>query len=447
MNSLKLEESAGRGGVRGYGARRLRRYAAFALFAAVLIAGLLIRLSRLPALNVDPRWYTLGSLARELAREKQSYDLVVNALGGVNGPYGVISDEHKQFLRAVFSRGEYELLDEQPQLTLPLLGQGLQLLASKRPYTPPPPLPEPRTERLGLPTGKPGPEGEPYLKDLGDGFKVGDRLDPEKAPRAADSQRLADVLDGVALGWLSVEGFDMSRFSASLVETLTAQGHRLEVVDQRLAANFGDLERNGRPVATPLWVITGKRTREPFMLPVPHAQLVLRVRGPKVNADVTFYPSLDLAGDGSGGARFRADVTGDQRWTGGFIAHTYSNEQLVRALDLMLLMRRELRAKVAAKQLPLDGYFTLGVCTLAPAVVEQAIYGKTTLWPLTHDPALFDGDGELDPLVRALPHDGRDESAPADERLMGSLPWRTLKDVPFKFLSRELVKLKLMEET
>jgi len=426
----------------------LRRYAAFALFAAVLIAGLLIRLSRIPALNVDPRWYTLGSLARELAQEKQSYDLVVNALGGVNGPYGVISEEHKQFLKALFSRGEYELLDEQPQLTLPLLGQGLQLLAGKRPYAEAAPLPQPRTEALGLPTGKSGLTGEPYLKDLGDGFVYGDRLDRDKASRAADSQRLAEVLDGVALGWLTVEGFDMSRFAASFVETLTAQGHTLDAVDQRLAANFGDLERNGKPVATPLWVITGKRNAgEPLMLPVPHAQLVLRVRGPKVNADVTFYPSLDLAGDGSGGARFRADVTADQSWTGGWVAHTYSKEQLVRALELMLLMRRELRAKVASKQLPLDGYFSLGVCTLAPAVVEQAVYGKTTLWPLTHDPALFDGEGELDRLVRALPHDGRDDAAPADERLVGSLPWRKLDDVPFKFLSRELVRLKLMGET
>jgi hypothetical protein len=168
------------------------------------------------------------------------------------------------------------------------------------------------------------------------------------------------------------------------------------------------------------------------------------VRGPKVNADVTFYPSLDLAGDGSGGARFRADVTADQSWCGGQVAHAYVREQAVRALELMLVMRRELYAKVQAKALPLDGYFTLGVCTLAPAVVEQAIGGETTLWPLTHDPSLFDGEGELDRLVRALPHDGRDETVPSDERLRGSLPWRSSKELPYKFLARELESLKLL---
>ena len=427
----------------------MRRYAAFALFAGVLIAGLLLRLSRLPDLAIDPRWYTLGSLARELAREKQTYDTVVTALGGVNGAFGVISEEHKSFLRALFSRGEYDLLDEQPQLTLPMLSGALQLLAAKRPApagAPAAEAPAHRTEALGLPTGKPGLSGEPFLKDLELELKWGDHLDAAKAARAADSQRLADVLDGVALGELTVEGFDMSRFAASFVETLTAQGHALEVVDHRLAANFGDLERRGKPVATPLWVITGKRLEgQPLMLPVPHAQLVLRVKGPQVNADVTFYPSLDIAGDGSGGARFRADVTADQAWTGGWVAHTYVKEKLVRALELMLLMRRELRAKVLARQLPLDGYFELGVCTIAPAVVEQALTGKTTLWPLTHDPKYFDGDGELDVLVRALPHDGRDDSVPSDERLKGSLPWRTVNDVPFKFLAKELQKLKLLE--
>lgn len=427
----------------------MRRYAAFALFAGILVAGLLIRLARVPELGIDPRWYTLGSLARELAQEKQTYDIVVNALGGVAGAFGVITEEHKSFLRAAFSRGEYEVLDQQPQLTLQMLSQALQLLASKRPVPESPPQrPEPRTEALGLPTGKPGLTGQPYVKDLGNDFKWGDELDPKKAARAADSQRLADVLEGVALGWLSVEGFDMSRFPASFVETLTAQGHSIEVVDQRLAANFGDLERRGIPVATPLWVITGKRTNgQPLMLPVPHAQLVLRIEGPKVNADVTFYPSLDLAGDGSGGARFRADVTADQAWTGGWLAHTYVKEQAVRALELMLLMRRELEAKVYAKKVPLDGYFELGVCTLAPAVVEQALGGKTTLWPLTQDPALFDGAGELDAIVRALPHDGRDESVPSDERLKGSVPWKSPKDVPYKFLVRELTELKLMEGT
>jgi hypothetical protein len=112
----------------------------------------------------------------------------------------------------------------------------------------------------------------------------------------------------------------------------------------------------------------------------------------------------------------------------------------------MLLMRKGLDEKVHAKGLPLDGYFSLGVCTLAPAVVEQALFGRTTLWPLTHDPKYFDADTELDALVRALPFDGRDDKVPDDVRLKGALPWRTLREVPFPQLARQLRTLKLLED-
>ena len=68
-----------------------------------------------------------------------------------------------------------------------------------------------------------------------------------------------------------------------------------------------------------------------------------------------------------------------------------------------------------------------------------------TVWPLTHDPALFDGDGELDVVVRALPHDGRGAPVPGDDRLKASVPWATLKDVPFPHLRAKLVALGWMK--
>src|SRR5262249_3407685 len=156
------------------------------------------------------------------------------------------------------------------------------------------------------------------------------------------------------------------------------------VRDERLAANFGDLERQGVPVATPLWVDTGRPLRSgvTLHLPVPHIQLVLRVRGPQVAADVTFYSSLDL-GDGNGGTLFRPDVTGDQPWVGGVLAREYHGAQAREAVRLMGLLRRLAAEKVVRDGLPLDGYFALGVCTLAPALVEQALTGETTVWPLT----------------------------------------------------------------
>jgi hypothetical protein len=100
------------------------------------------------------------------------------------------------------------------------------------------------------------------------------------------------------------------------------------VIDERLAANFGDIERNGEPVATPLWIATGVKTAsgEEIDPPAVHAQLRVHVRGETVNGDVTFYGTLDIAGTGGGGTAFREDVTGDQPWVGGRIAHRTSIE-------------------------------------------------------------------------------------------------------------------------
>ncbi|HUK65138.1 MAG TPA: hypothetical protein VLV15_17500, partial [Dongiaceae bacterium] len=220
----------------------------------------------------------------------------------------------------------------------------------------------------------------------------------------------------------------------------------LQVVDERLFANFGDLIRRGRPVATPLWVATQHTLDgEMVYLPVPHAQLSVLARGPDFEAYVTFYPSLDLAGTGDGGTRFRADVTGDQSWCGHRVAHVYSGAQAREALRWMGLLRLEWDAKVYDQKLPLDGYFALGVCTLAPAVVERALTGTTTLWPLTHDPKYFQSQSEIDLLVAQLPSDTHDGRAPEEARLTGALPFTRQDEVTLVGLRETLHKLHWLE--
>lgn len=408
----------------------------------VLAIGAFVRIDRLrkQAAQRSANTLTLGQLARDLATEQQTFDAVASKLGT-----GLVGDAQLAAMRKLFELGQYDALDAQPQVTLDGLAVALGVLAQQRGPPAFPPLPLPVHEALGLPTGKPPPTGEPFVSDLGLGVKWGDRLDPQKAKRGPDSDRLAAVLDGLALGTLVLE--DGTAAPAALLAQLVKEGHTAVVLDQRLAANFGDLERGGKQIATPLWVATGKMTKTGELhLPVPHAQLVLQVRGPKVNADVTFYPALDLTGAGGGGLRFRGDVTVDQAWCGGRVAHRYEGADALKAVELMAMMRRSYESKVRAKGVPLDGYFALGVCTLAPAVVERALTGKMTLWPLTHDPALFDQDIEFDVAVRGLPHDGRGAAPPSDERLAASIPWETLEDVPFLPLRAQLAELHLLPE-
>jgi hypothetical protein len=126
---------------------------------------------------------------------------------------------------------------------------------------------------------------------------------------------------------------------------------------------------------------------------------------------------------------------------GGRLAHRYTGDRAVEAVRLMGRLRRAAAEKVARHALPLDGYFALGVCTLAPALVEQALTGRTTLWPMTHDPALFAGDDEVDRLVRALPSDREGSPPPTAARLRGAVPWDEAESVPLAAVREALAAI------
>jgi hypothetical protein len=412
---------------------------AFVVVAAAVVALFMLRAPSEVERVRDPRFITLGDLAHDLSKDPKTFDALVDKLG-TNVAF--VDESKKSLLKKLFAAHDYEGLDKQPELTLDSLRVGLDFLAESRKSSASFPARSKDVvhEPLGIPTGKSAPDGEPFLSDVGLGLKHGDRVHPDKRTRFGDSERLAQVLEGLALQTLVVDELDSPR---ALMEKLAKEGHTIVVVDQRLAANFGDLEKDGTSVATPLWVSTGRTMKDGTVLalPVPHAQLLLSVRGPVVNADVTLYPALDLAGDGSGGTRFRADLTSDQPWCGFVEAHRYEGAQAIEAVRWMGELRRVVDDKVREKKLPLDGYFALGVCTLAPALVELALTGTSTLWPLTHDPALWDGATEVDALAKKLPYDGRGAATPTDARLKASVPWRALTDVPFAHTRAQLQEL------
>jgi hypothetical protein len=391
--------------------------------------------SRHPRTFRDAQFVTLGELGRELANDPKTYDAVLERLGGGHTADGLVSAATRLAMRKLFAAADYDALDALPQTSLEELKSGLALLASTRPPSAAE-RPTPLREPLGLPTSSPGPGGEPFVKDVGLGLFYGVRLDPQKALHFEDSERLAFVLNRLSLpgDHEVVVGDEKARNVDELARALVRQGNTLTVRDERFLANFGDLEWRGHPVATPLWVRVGERAQ-----PVPHAQLQLSVRGP-IQADVTFYNSLDLTGEGGGGTLFRGDLARRQPWVGGRVFHVYEAEQAMDVVRWMAALRRGAWEKVAAGHIPLDGYFALGVCTLAPAVAEHAVLGHTTIWPLTQDRAMFNADTELDRLVRSLPADV-EASTPEKARVLGAVPWEELKDVPFPTLRASLEHL------
>lgn len=73
---------------------------------------------------------------------------------------------------------------------------------------------------------------------------------------------------------------------------------------------------------------------------------------------------------------------------------------------------------------------TWALCNDSNAFIEQALNGKTTLYPLTRDPRFYTGSGEIDRLSRLMPIDGRGQ--PTDlSRVLASLPMERTEDLAF----------------
>ena len=298
-------------------------------------------------------------------------------------------------------------------------------------------------EELGIPAAGEPPAPDAYLRSLGFGLENGDRIDPVLAVRYADGLRLSEVLNRLSMNspdsgarYRIVLGGRPVDTPSALMEALTTSGHDLEVRDSRYFANFGDLIYHGRDVLTPFWIDTGLQvpgTDRSLLVPVSHSQHEFIVRGPVVNADLSFYFGID------GEAVFRPSVTRDQAWVMGKVAHRYRGAE---ALEVTRLAGSIVRAYSAIKQrhpdLPFGGYYALGVCNDVNAMIELKMQGETTLFPLTLDPQFFTGGGEVDRLAQRLPLDNGRDAKPEPRRILGSIPVAELSMLPLPTLRKDL---------
>ncbi|HEX3854562.1 MAG TPA: hypothetical protein VHW01_26545, partial [Polyangiaceae bacterium] len=216
------------------------------------------------------------------------------------------------------------------------------------------------------------------VTQLGDGVTRGDGPN-NLAPEHAESQRLADALNRLAANSLdgakpftaSVNGQPAATPQA-LIEALIANGHTVTVIDARYFANFGHLHYRARgssepaqDVMMPFWINTGYAVPgtggpfdwggRPLLVPVSHAELEWRIRGPHLNADVSYYFGID------GKSEWRTMDTLDQAWVLKRAAHTYTAAQAVEVTRLAgLLTVAYMRQHQRRPDLPFGGYYTLG---------------------------------------------------------------------------------------
>ena len=428
-----------------------------------------------PETPMPPNTVLLSQMMRELSATPGFTDDLLAALdkGGKKGP-ALMTPRLIKRLRELILGGDWQGLDRFPGWTMqevnPAVGV-INKVVTKHPETPvgtpsgaPTEAPpnadkgvvaeyldlgsysqdKAETVSLDKPSTLPGLSNDVLVTAMGAGMVRGDVANPELAPMHPDSQRLADVLnrlglnalDGAATVTAEVDG-KMATTPQELVQALMATGHSVVIADGRYFANFGHFHYKGQDVMMPFFVnsqIAIPGTDRSLLVPVSHAEYEWTVRGPKVNADVSFYFGID------GKAEFRTMDTLDQAWVLGRHAHEYRDAEAVEVTRLVgKMLIAYVHQHIRRPDLPFGGYYPLGVCQDGVAAIEKKMTGHDTLFPNTTEAALWDDprDAEINEMMIAIPKD-RNGAPPAPARIFGSLPVTDFKLITIPGMTADL---------
>lgn len=442
--------------------RTFRGYRSVALLAAtLLISGCRQRYAP-PESPLPPNTILLSQMMRELSAQPGAREAIVQAIQGnsenKNGPALLTPDLVKR-LRELILGSDWQTLDRFPGWTMRAVNPTVRVathVVEKRaaknsaansagaPATSqagpefldigPYPLDQEQTISLDQPSTLPPFDIDSVVTRLGPNTVRGDGPN-QLAAEHAESQRLADALNRLAANALdgakpfrTTTNGNSASTPQELIAALAASGDQITVVDARYFANFGHLHYKGQDVMMPFWIDTsfavpgtgwllGWRAR-PLLVPVAHAEYEWQIRGPKINADISYFFGID------GKSEWRTIDTLDQSWVLKRVAHTYTGEQALEVTRLSdLLTVAYMHQHQRRPDLPFRGYYSLGVCQDGVAAIEQRMTGKSTLFPNTADATLFDDprDAEANKLIAAIPKD-RGGDPPQPERVFGSLP-------------------------
>ncbi len=395
-----------------------------------------------PETPMPPNTILLSQMMRQLSAQPGFTEALLADLdnGGKKGP-ALLTPKLVDELRRRILGSDWQGLDRFPGWTMREINPTIDVAsdiaqhvapsdAEAREYLDfgPHPLDKAETVSLDQPSTLPPFTTEGIVAPLGDGVVRGDGPN-SLAPEHAESQRLADVLNRLAAN--SLDGAkpfaaELAGCSATnpeqLIAVLAASGEQITVDDARYFANFGHLHFHGEDVMMPFWIdsqmaIPHSHGRH-LLVPAVHAELEWHIRGPLVNADVSYYFGID------GKSEWRTMDTLDQPWVLERNAHEYRGAQAVEVTRLAgLLTVAYMHQHMQRPQLPFGGYYALGVCQDGISAIEQRMTGRSTLFPNTADTALFSDprDAEANALLAVIPKD-REGAAPTPDRVFGSLP-------------------------
>jgi hypothetical protein len=392
----------------------------------------------MPTDPTPPNTVALSQMMRELSAQPGFTDAFLREIQGTGGKRGaaLLTPKLIDHLRELILGKDWQGLDRFPGWTMSAITPTIDAITHVVPSGPTSQLldvgPDSLTtggmfEDFRTPSTLPGFSADEASTSIDYGVTRGDGPGPLAAQHAA-SQRLANILnrlsangvEGVPIANTFLNAESSPSTPEELIDELLHTGHTITVTDSRYFANFGHLHYNGQDVMMPFFVNTRilvPATRRPLLVPVSHAEYEWHIRGPLVNADVSFYFAID------GKAEFRTMDSLDQAWVMKRDAHTYTGADAVEITRLSAAqLRAYMRLHQAHPELPFGGYFTFGVCQDLVAAIELKLTGKATLFPNTAEDRYFTNpaDAEINDLIRRLPKDRSD--SPSPERVFASRP-------------------------
>jgi hypothetical protein len=388
-----------------------------------------------PRRAAAPAPMRLSELRDEMLRDPRALDDLLDILVAQAGPMGRRMDtpEQRQELKDLLRGADAAAVDAFPTVTAARLAEAAAFYAQQKGPNPVPQRPALLTLSL---TGTPAaPSAGQFLRPLGHGLHYGDESLAVPGAAYGDSVAVAAALEQLAALQMIEDAGRRHGTVAGWLGSLLASGHTLEVRDRRMYANFGDLrfDQGGvrRDVATPTLVDTGVTLAggRRLVVPVTHSELDISVRGPRVNAELSWFFGVD------GLAAFRAYATQDQSWVGGRTVRTWRGIDAARILDRAADVAQQLEAKARALGLPMGGYGPLGSCNdVHGFVTGGAPFG------MVRDPRRYAGADPLDRLSAALPFD---VTGPVDPvRVWESRAFEDVNDIPLPELRATMLALK-----
>lgn len=243
---------------------------------------------------------------------------------------------------------------------------------------------------------------------------------------------------------LQYNGQEYRRLDA-LLQALVDSGHQVDVEINHRIANFAALHAqtpDGKllDVPAPLMVRTGVKDADgtEAVVPAVHSELLIHVRpgpgttGPAVNADVKWYQGVSSTGF------FACDIHATPEWAGKKTADRFTGADALHSIKLAGMLSDVINASAEAQHLKAAGYGVTGVCNDSVAIIQHALTGRATGYPLLMrdeslkgeiDHRLSDRDRRDDPdyqllatTIAAVPSDVT-ANPTLRERALASIPW------------------------